>query len=83
MIRKCVNIVGKEETDFTFRDVACNAGNDLNAIKEGTLASDRIQATSVYWVFFVMMFMSVLTFRLLDARRSQILTEVYSKLTIL
>lgn len=42
MIKKCVKIVGQEERDFTFIDEACNSGQDVNAIKEGTLASDKI-----------------------------------------
>ncbi len=78
-----MTILDTEVVETNFNDIACSAGSDQDAIDQGTMAPDDVKARSVYTLFLVMAFLSFVMYKVLDARRSSILSEVFSKLTIL
>ena len=84
LINKCVVAASSGEIiETTFIDRSCQAGTDMELIQSGEIAIHSQSATSVSMIFFVMFLLSLISYKVLDVRRSHILSEVYGKITIL
>ena len=67
----------------SYEDKACEeAPTEMTPLREGELAPYRSGPLSLYWFFIIMSGLTYAVVRILMQRRSNILNQVYSKLSI-